>query len=90
MSDTKWTPGPWKLYGGTIAWASPTGPRRHIAHMAWDVEADEYAAHDAHLIAAAPELYEALEAALDEDSGLMCADKMRAALAKARGEQVQS
>ena len=109
--ETKWTPGEWRVFTTTDGFTSvypadaycPTadkvgfalqGPRKVIAGDVRD--------NDAHLIAAAPELYAALEEArawmwrLDNatpmDCGAQCetlhlANKMvDAALAKARGE----
>jgi hypothetical protein len=84
------TPGPWSINPG----ANPT--------TGWHIEAKQgpltvcpakaYSEADAHLIAAAPELYEALEQLLDdmgEDGLCVCpAAKTQAiaALRKARGE----
>jgi hypothetical protein len=91
MSETKWTPGPWLA--------------QECIRSGWDVVADDghvvettdeigrYGPIDrqanAHLIAAAPDLYEALRASV-----LMCINMppaiermAEAALAKARGEQ---
>lgn len=39
------------------------------------------------LVTAARELLEACKSALDEDSGLMCSDRLRAAIAKAEGRE---
>jgi len=94
MSETKFTPGHWKIvedrvpsslevYGGTTAicecWRR-ANPETEIAN--------------AHLIAAAPELYEALIACAEVFAGdtlykgalVNALEKTRAALAKARGE----
>lgn len=43
---------------------------------------------NANLIAAAPDLLAAAEAALWEDDGLTCAEMLRTAIAKAKGEQL--
>ena len=94
MDEHKWTQGPW------IASAPMTG----IGHMvcklssSWCVKSYQKpstdASPDAHLIAAAPELYEALEEAakvlkyvVEEYRGYAeLLHKSNAALAKARGE----
>ena len=83
-TETKWTPGPWSPYhgGDTNLW-----------WIVYDHEGCELGSGDggfdegdANLIAAAPELYEALEALL-EYRDKWAVEKARAALAKARGEQ---
>lgn len=94
MSETKHTPGPWGMFrkvGRNMRW--------HIRAGGYDgteiVSLTQAQEADACLIAAAPELYEALDSAV---SALMIAaelhpglkpalDKARAALAKARGER---
>ena len=91
------TPGPWKaerFAGESNIWADRKGPA-----IAYRIGVEE----DARLIAAAPELYEALREACDliDLLGRECADrvwdgqrgravtanKFRAALAKAEGKQ---
>lgn len=87
---SKHTPGPWFIErrtndGGTthhsitasegIGWANDR-------YMSVSGCIDE---HDAHLIAAAPELLEACKAALSDDQHYI--EKCRAAIAKATGEQ---
>lgn len=63
MTDTKWTPGPWQVFGPDDA------PNPNVG--LWQVESElmNIANHitraDAHLIAAAPELYGALERAVE-------------------------
>lgn len=97
MSKTKFTPGPWKIvedrvpsslevYGGTIAICE-----------CWRRANAETEMANAHLIAAAPELYEALEDMHrtqlnnnrhdpdDYENTEQCL-RVKAALAKARGE----
>jgi hypothetical protein len=67
MSETKWSPGPWKLYSedlrGGKYWSVVT------AHdfESIDIHEDENGEANARLISAAPELYEAL---LDALAGL--------------------
>ena len=96
--ETKWTPGPWTLSADT----SPRvmGPSKHGENVVAKVYFREFTnltQANAHLIAAAPELYEALKEAqkdfcerhcadLDGDHWEECTD-MQAALAKARGDQ---
>ena len=96
MSETKWTPGPWRVgFEGSAT--------SQLAERNKDCDCPPFAfgqtvgvvcnRSDAHLIAAAPELYQALEelaeeaswsaAAVDKNGAL---DKALAALAKARGE----
>ena len=90
MSETKWTPGPWR------------GGHRCDGHIRTTVDgervsiAEAYSVADAHLIAAAPDLYEALYrltkdceiAGLDRQAGWDCFIGMaNAALSRARGEQ---
>lgn len=95
-SKTKWTPGPWAVTGGdgTPCVSDPFG-----LDVGWPSRRKGYPAlANAHLIAAAPELYEALELALpiieeldtcrdDEDDPIPLVAQIRSALAKARGEQ---
>jgi len=99
MSDSKekFTPGPWKIQksiSGVHPIAAP-GIRAHITYVN-DVE-------NAHLIAAAPEMYEALEALISAMDDVLynadrvpdcivavaqeAMDKANAALKKARGEK---
>ena len=91
MSECKWTQGPWiKVTGKTYcAVRSDSGV---IADMR--MAGGYYNTFDADLIAAAPDLYEALDAAADalektaNDAlvGRNAAAGARAALSKARGE----
>jgi hypothetical protein len=85
MNETKFTPGPWKIG------AYESG--RMAVDGANDEEVTGYIdPEDAYLIAAAPDLYEALETVLANAPEPYCAitravdAKCRAALAKARGE----
>lgn len=97
MSETKWTPGPWSTHPEELR-----GGRYWVIDGPVDVqdpECDEpLAIHEidngkanAHLIAAAPDLYAALEkllAKVECGTALNCAvcDAARAALSSARGE----
>lgn len=96
---TKFTPGPWVLADryGEEALVSKSN-NEAVAYAAWrggsqcDLAFNSKA--DAHLIAAAPELYEALLLMADEASMAdvlgygwdVAREKARTALAKARGE----
>ena len=95
--ETKWTPGPWR-YDRTNG--SPTTGEHMIAGAkpGYLAEVRDCGSGDvranAHLIAAAPDLYAALERTLnfiantESEMGetLPCGDVARAAIAKARGE----
>lgn len=89
MSERKWTPGPWVIGkdaegGEGFGWFVGAGGycRADIVGPTCDTKAN------AHLIAAAPELYEALDH-LYHKAMLTHGDReiVREALAKARGEQ---
>ena len=97
MSETKWTPGPWRInecrYGFSIH-SNDT-----VIVNTEDEEGRFGPIHDessAHLIAAAPDLYAALEQCLalaelkygnTDDIASHVFGECRAALAKARGEK---
>lgn len=94
MIERKFTPGPWMLSGRTVYALNDQGFNRFSAQVqdahtsAVELEAN------ARLIAAAPELLEALEAltanyADVEPGGSKNVDKARAAIAKATGEQTE-
>lgn len=66
----KWTPGPWRIgNAGSIVSDCPTGctehqkPESHESFYGGHFVCESTGGADAHLIAAAPELYDALEAA---------------------------
>lgn len=86
MTDTKFTPGPWRRgQTGNLRIYGPDGMGEHSGVVAEVKSKNGHQTANAHLIAAAPDLYEALEeviAATGYSNG-----KARAALAKARGEQ---
>ena len=118
MSETKFTPGPWKIDMGFGDWGMPITHTVFVCDQIYAEKHTEicsiYSAQpycmgeqqrvrdkyqtdkaNAHLIAAAPELYEALEAIIarwdaplwkDIEPTAVCIGKGRAALAKARGE----
>lgn len=82
------TPGPWKREGIEIYASAPANVRPHIARVIYGDTAN------ARLIAAAPELLEALkhlDNAINEPSLgidlIEASDKARAAIAKAEGVQ---
>lgn len=103
MADTTFTPGPWLIRQGFIEDEIEVYPSAKAPHGLQKAEIatvkdyhDDYEAN-AHLIAAAPELYEALcrlvrdceIAGLQEQAGFDCWINMaNKALAKARGEAV--
>lgn len=90
MRDPKWTPGPWKqslpddtaIYGADGWPVCETGVNQGYDEHFERIEAD------ARLIAAAPDLYEALVAIYDAWYNLDGSDyrRLKAALAKANGE----
>ena len=84
---TKFTPGPWSVCADRAYVDGPDG--KVVAHCCYERHpSEEYA--NADLIAAAPDLYEALEAFIaGADTGYISVDVdkfARAALARARGE----
>jgi hypothetical protein len=92
----KWTPGPWKVWAMQVCSAALAhgGDKKQmddsdvVANTYQRDENGKYITCDAHLIAAAPELYSALEAFTDgttRDWTNRMANA-RKALAKARGE----
>lgn len=103
MVERKWTPGPWMavkkaegddyVYGFDFFLSSPSygcvgywiGGKDNHKDERWCLTE-----HDANLISAAPDLYDALEKllALQTTTEGNAQRKARAALAKARGEKV--
>jgi hypothetical protein len=94
MSETKFWPGPWEHTDRFIYGRDPLGYRLRLAEVfnATDGIAVICKEYHAALIAAAPDLYAALDAALPflishpNDAGMSRHDLAVAALAKARGE----
>ena len=94
MSDTKFTPGPWVVdFGGTIGHVKSVAENEHAntpTVARYDIrisgvsESEQCA--NAHLIASAPELYEALRC-LSTGEGLPPGITVEALLDKARGEK---
>lgn len=92
MTD-KFTPGPWRFYAEPQPNGCPivgNGKGMMVSMLAHSVnykDQREEALANAALIAAAPELLQALEAMLEETAGCYCTSEAqaRAAIAKARG-----
>jgi hypothetical protein len=96
MSNTKWTQGPWQRSGWSVLCQSHTVVCNILP---WDSSGcREEDSANAHLIAAAPELYEALRVSVevlektanDTLIGRNAAESGRTVLAKARGEVQES
>ena len=94
MTETKWTEGTWEVndngdvrVAGSGAFVGYPPQPGMICSLSDGEYIDNENWHDAHLIAAAPDLYNALSVLADawERKGLPC-DAARAALAKARGK----
>ena len=105
MSDIKWTPGPWKVYADDEVYSTTAkSAEDYPITVVPDSECgrDDYGVNmanrqqsraNAHLIAAAPELYEMLDMLMDAsglgDSAQLLAEEREniiELLAKARGE----
>ena len=97
MSDTEFTPGPWRLgYGHTVVADSTEGltirGSTEPEYYGGNMIAESVAPANCHLISAAPELYAALDLALSHMSEPDCViwrdiqSRAKSALAKARGE----
>lgn len=90
MSGIKWTPGPWALDGTGWICDANGSPVCLINAGLDDHELEPQERADAHLIAAAPDLYEALKRMKtwceDEVGAELPCDSIDASLAKARGE----
>ena len=106
MSETKHTPGPWSVYDQRHLFTNHEGSARLIAGNIWIAcvhgshvgpQSKEEADANISLIAAAPELLEALESLIANVYSCACTmptkeereawDKADAAIAKAEGEQ---
>lgn len=101
MSEPKWTPGPWRINKYRSIGAGETGCQPIVAHIEPFYGEDRQFGDDganAHLIAAAPDLYAALAEAEQQieylhanfsptGTGEAVLTRARIALAKARGEQ---
>lgn len=109
MSETKFTPGPWDLFevGNKIKHLCPAKDGTSLLTVSLEYITDDneatyfgsvYNPADAHLIAAAPDMYKALERiepiievlamfSPDHESSGSIAAAVKSAIAKARGEQ---
>jgi hypothetical protein len=94
---SKHTPGPWQVHGSHIYTADPERALLAQVFNSGSKASDYPLQANARLIAAAPELLEALKDALFHvanqgdigvDQWLACERKARAAIAKAEGEKV--
>ena len=97
MSKAQYTPGPWTItvyppddYGAEDLCAYIDGNRKHVAHcMPPDGTSTELRDANARLIAAAPELLEALKLIANAENSALdlayCKGIARAAIAKATG-----
>jgi len=95
MTERKWTPGPWKFdVSGEWTHLIENENGDDVLCGCGCCGSPNLHRNDAYLIASAPDLYEALSTCLnfigntEDEMGetLMCGDKSRAALEKARGE----
>lgn len=94
MRETKFTPGPWTAskYGDSFAIFDEKKSRICYCYGSFENRSPEESGENAHLIAAAPELYEALEACISthcpDSDKIFCGSctNARKILAKARGE----
>lgn len=95
MSDTKWTPGPWRITGLSAAKEGEIVGPNHKSDDACDFIAFTFGGLDesennAHLIVAAPDLYDALAGCVkwleESPDGERATQLALAALKKARGE----
>ena len=84
------TPGPWEVYGPVdldywIIYRYPNGYDQHVATAHWNRPEDySVVLNDAHIIAAAPDMLEALEEMAEMN---LCTSKGLVAIRKARGEE---
>jgi len=90
MSDTKFTKGEWFISDSTTnkdisIWSSESNCITSINYGFWDENHQDELKANAHLIAAAPDMYKALEA-LSKGEGLQPGTTIESILIKARGE----
>ena len=88
---SKFTPGPWQINGSHIYTADPERALLAQVFNPGERVSDYPLVENARLIAAAPELYEALERIVENNNTISVIQyddrlRARAALAKARGE----
>ena len=85
------TPGPWEVYGPVdldywIIYRYPNGYDQHVATAHWNHPEDySVVLNNAHLIAAAPDMLEALEYAIAQVPELASVPGIEVAIRKARG-----
>lgn len=88
MTDTKHTPGPWdRALEKNWVWIAPESWKTRVCRVVlYEGEEDEQIAN-AHLIAAAPDMLEALKACegFCDENGMVNGVNVRAAIAKAEG-----
>lgn len=90
--NAKHTPGPWRIGTPPPNGQQTIGTDQGLMVAVATTGAGVQTKANAHLIAAAPDLLEALQALMDDNSALDgmywadCCDKARAAIAKATGE----
>lgn len=90
MSESKHTPGPWTIAAGRYLLAITPAQTKQIAIFDSDDDWEDEQQANARLIAAAPELLEALEECLTCEFPVIDRDavsKARAAIAKATGKE---
>ena len=87
------TPGPWEVYGPVdldywIIYRYPNGYDQHVATAHWNHPEDySVVLNNSHLIAAAPDMLEALEYAIAQVPELASVPGIEVAIRKARGEE---
>jgi hypothetical protein len=89
MTERKWTPGPWMVETGDDGVLSSVFRYEDVEYTGIAYLTLDNHEANARLIAAAPDLYEALDAIIDGISWSMSDNKFgaaKSALAKARGE----
>jgi hypothetical protein len=92
MTAAQFTPGPWGAEPCDGDWNITYGPQgEHVLARVFD-HASEFQGEDAALIAAAPDMFDALLAALNSElpGAEFPTEQVEAALARARGEPAQA
>lgn len=88
--SNKFTPGPWKMQESSTRPVTVYSDRGSIAYLSWvgSESNNQTSVANAHLIAAAPDLLEALQGLMYQDCGEPAFINARAAIAKATGGEV--